>query len=115
MTDHAARWRALSERVRALWGPTFQWQIEAVTGVASEILDRSKEAEDHVWEAAVDEILSGPPPAVRSLPRLLAAALRRHVGAARVLTPTLTSYQTSTPYTRALAALAAGPCPRPVS
>ena len=115
MPDHAARWRALCSRVGTAWGARMQWELEMVTGIASEILDRSKEAEDHVWETALDEILTGPAPAVRSLPRLLAAALRRHVGAARVLTPTLTSYQTSTPYTRALAALAAGPCPRPVS
>ena len=115
MPDHGARWRSLCSRVGTAWGARAQWELEMVTGIATEILDRSKEAEDHVWAAAVDEILSGPPPPVRSLPRLIAGALRRHIGASRVLLPTLTACQTSTPYTRALAALAAGPCPPPVS
>lgn len=115
MTDHGARWRALCSRVGTAWGARMQWELEMVTGIATEILDRSKEAEDHVWAAAIEEVLSAPAPAVRSLPRMIAAALRRHVGAAAQLRPTLTMHAASTPYQRALAALAADPCPGPVS
>lgn len=116
MTDHNARWRELSARVREAWGAQAQWELETVTAIAGEILDRSKEAEDHVWVAALDEILTGPQPRVRSLPRLLAAALRRHVGAARQLRPTLDTGGEDTAYSRALAALLGpGPCPPPGS
>jgi hypothetical protein len=82
-----------------------------VTGVASEILDRSKSAEDHVWAAALDEVLAAPAPAVRSLPRMIAGALRRHVGAAAQLRPTLDHPAGETPYTRALLALLSAPLP----
>ena len=119
MTDHGARWRDLCDRVGKAWGAKMQWQLEMTTGIAGEILDRSREAEDHVWAAAVAEVLGAPAPAVRSLPRQLAAALRRHVTTARQQQVTLTQPATpeppSTPYTRALAALLAGSCPPPVS
>jgi len=116
MTDHGARFRELSARVLATWGAQAQWELETVTAIASEILDRSKEAEDHVWAAAMDEVLAGKQPPVRSLPRLIAAALRRHVGAARQLRPTLDAGGEDTPYTRALSALLGpGPCPPPGS
>jgi hypothetical protein len=115
VTANAIRWRNLCDRVGATWGARAQWEIEMTTAIASEILDRSREAEDHVWEAAIAEVLGGPPPPVRSLPRLIAAALRRHVADARQLRPTLTVDAPETPYTRALAALAAGPCPSPAA
>ena len=40
------RWMALSDRVLAAWGVQAQYQPETVTGIAGEILDRSREAED---------------------------------------------------------------------
>lgn len=111
MIDHGARWRALSGRVLEAWGTRAQWELETVTAIASEILERSKDAEDHVWAAAVDEVMTGEQPPLRSLPRRLAAALRRHVGVAAELRPTLPPPPLENKYTRALAALLAGDRP----
>lgn len=116
MTDHGARWRDLSARIAARWGERIRYELEMRAGIAGEILDRSAEAEDVTWEAAIQEVLAGPVPQARSLPRLIAAALRRHVGAASQQRAEIEPGPGDTPYLRALAALLdAGPCPPPAS